>query len=101
MTSYSSTKNLTAQDNEYFYANLSAGTALVKSGNGSLGGITINSHTNGTIEIRDGLTAAGSLIFGTMTFATAERNIELRGTRFGTGCFVTVGGTADITIQYK
>jgi hypothetical protein len=101
MIEYNSAKNLSAQENEYFYANLTAGTALIKTGNGALGGITINSHTSGTILIKDGTTAAGNIICGTMTFAAAERDIELRGMKFSTGCFVTVGGTADITVQYK
>ncbi len=83
------------------YANLTAGTALVKTGAGNLDGIVINSHSSGVIKIQDGITFAGSVMHNSISFAAGERFIPFRGEIFGTGLIVTIGGTADVTIQYR
>lgn len=83
------------------YSNLTAGTALLKTGAGKLDGVVINSHSSGTLLIHDGLTAAGSLIHGTITLASGERAIDFGGVIFNTGLFVTVGGTCNCTIRFR
>lgn len=75
-------------------------SALVASGYGTVGGIIVNSHTSGTIKLWDSLTATGSVICNTITLAAGERWIPLFDATFNTGLFVTIGGTADITIIY-
>lgn len=82
------------------YLNLSA-SALVKTGAGQAYGIIINSHSSGTLKLWDALSATGSVLCNTITFAAGERFIPLYGMTFGTGLFATIGGTADITIAYR
>ena len=81
-------------------ANLSA-SALVKTGSGRAQGVIINSHTSGTLKLWDSLTASGTVINETMSFAVGERFIPLFGVAFTTGLFATIGGTANITIVYN
>ena len=99
--SYNSANNVSLESNEFAYVNLTAGTAIVKSGRGVLGNIIINSHSSGTLKIRDGLNGVAGLICNTMSFTVGERIVQLNGLVFGTGCYVEIGGTADLTIQYK
>jgi hypothetical protein len=80
--------------------NLSA-SALVKTGYGAVHGIVINSHSSGTLKLWDNTSAAGTVLFNTMTFAVGERFIPLYGASFNTGLYATIGGTADITIIYN
>lgn len=101
MEIYNTSRNLTAGQEEYFFSNLSAGTAQIKTGEGTLGGIIINSHTSGAIALYDGTTVASSVMHGTITFASGERSIDFGGERFKNGLFVNVGGTADITLRFK
>lgn len=86
------------------YANISA-SGLVKTGAGVIDRIIINSHTSGTIKLWDALTATTPVICNTMTLSavatTGERVIELGGISFTTGLYVTIGGTADITVVYN
>ena len=100
---HDSTLNLTADVGESFVKNLTTATAhVVKTGNVTLNGIVVNSHTSGTIEIRDGTAfVGGTLKYGTLTLAVGERYISFFGARFSTGLIVSVGGTADITVHYK
>lgn len=102
MEVFDSTQNLTAKDTESFVTNITTATAtLVKSGNCTLNGIVVNSHSSGTVEIRDGLTNAGNLKFGTITLGASERFIDFRGARFSTGMVVSTGGTVDISVLYR
>ena len=80
--------------------NLSA-SALIKTGSGRIQGVVINSHTTGTLKLWDSLTATGTVIHETMSFAVGERFIPMFGETFGTGLFATIGGTANITIIYN
>lgn len=80
--------------------NLSA-SALVKTGAGNAVGVIINSHTNGTLKLWDNTSAATTILFNTLTFATAERWIPFFGAKFATGLYATIGGTADLTIIYN
>ncbi len=84
----------------YAYKNISA-SALIKTGYGIVEGIIINSHTSGTIKLWDNTSAATTVICNTMTLAASERFIPLYDINFSTGLYVTIGGTADITVVYK
>lgn len=102
-----STLRLTADNGESFIARLTTATAhVIKTGDTTLNGIVIGSHTSGTIEIRDGTNfVAGTLKFGTMTLSaiatTGERFIPFFGARFSQGLIVSVSGTIDISVLYK
>jgi hypothetical protein len=80
--------------------NLSA-SALAKTGEGSVVGIVINSHTSGTIKLWDSLTAANTVLVNTITLAAGERFIPFYNLSFSVGLYVTIGGTADITVVYQ
>lgn len=103
-----STLGLTADNGESFIANLTTATVfLIKSGNSTLNGIVINSHSSGTVTIFDhnARNYAGTVKFGTMTFSavatTGERFIPFFGARFSTGIVAYCTGTVDITVLYK
>lgn len=83
----------------YSYRNLTA-SALVKTGYGKVKGIIIGSHTSGTIKLWDNTSAATTTLVNTMTLAAGERFIPLYDATFTVGLFVTIGGTADITVVY-
>lgn len=82
------------------YKNLSA-SGLVKTGDGIVKGIIVASHTTGTIKLWDAVTATTPVLVNTITLAVGERWIPLFDAEFTTGLFVTIGGTADITIVYN
>ncbi len=82
------------------YVNLSA-SAVVKSEAGQIYGIIINSHTAGTLKLWDNTAGSGIVLCNTISLAVGERFIPLLGATFGTGLYVTLGGTADITILYR
>lgn len=82
------------------YKNLTA-SGQVAGGRAAIAGVIINSHTSGTLKIWDSLTATGTVICNTITFAASERWIPLFNVVGNTGVFATIGGTADITIVYK
>ena len=100
-----STLGLVAGDNESFILNLNVGTnVVVKSGDAILNGIIVNSHSAGSMVIRDGSTivlASTTLKFGTYSFATGSQFINFFGARFSAGLMVTNLGANDITILYK
>lgn len=79
-------------------------SALIKTGDGQIGGILIASATAGTVKIWDSLTAAGTVIVDTTTgyttSATASPVYLDIPAGFSTGLFVTIGGTATITVFY-
>lgn len=81
------------------YKNLTA-SGLVKTGSGKIAGIVVNSHTSGTIKVWDNTSAATTVLFNTMTLGASERFIPLYDANFTTGCYVTIGGTADITVIF-
>lgn len=91
---------LEAQHDYGNYKNLSA-SALVETGQGTLQGVIVNSHSSGTLKFWDSLTAANGVIFSTITLAAGERWIPLFGAHFSIGCFLTIGGTADVTVIYN
>lgn len=80
------------------YKNLTA-SAQLKAGYGEIVGFYVNSTTAGTIKIWDSLTATGTVINNTITPAVGYHN--LGGVAFNTGCYITIGGTIDVTFHYK
>lgn len=82
------------------YTNLSA-SALIRTGAGDLQGVVVNSHSSGTLKFWDALTATTPIIFNTITLGAAERYIDLFGVKFTTGLFLTIGGTADVTVLWN
>jgi len=82
------------------YKNISA-SGLIKTGAGSLAGVVINSHSSGTLKFWDNTSAATPVIFNTITLAAGEQYIELGGIGFNTGLYLTIGGTADVTVIYR
>lgn len=91
---------LTNTQNYGLYANLSA-SGLVKTGTGNVTGLVINSQSSGTVKLWDNTAASGSVLFNTMTLVSTDRSIDLFGAKFLTGLYVTIGGTADITVIYN
>lgn len=82
------------------YKNLSA-SAIVETGPGTLQGVVVNSHSSGTLKFWDNTSAATTVIFNTITLAEGERWIPLFGAKFTTGCYLTIGGTADVTVIFN
>lgn len=80
--------------------NLTA-SASIKSTPGMLIGIIVNSHTGGTLKFWNNTSAAGAILFNTITLAAGERYIPFYNTNFNVACFLTIGGTADVTVIYK
>lgn len=86
---------------ESFICSIDTGTALVKSGNGILTGLTINSHSSGVMALYDGTSVAGNVMHSSITFGAAERTIDFQNERFTTGLFIDATGTMSVTIRYK
>lgn len=83
----------------YKYTNLTA-SGLVKTGDGGVLGIIINSNSSGTIKMYDSLTASGTVFNDTISLGATERNIAFFGKTFYTGLYVEIGGTANISVVY-
>lgn len=99
-----STLGLVAGEGESFiFRTATSSTAhVIKTGNATLNGIVVNSHSSGTIELRYGTAfVGGTLKFGTLTLAVGERYIPFYGARFSSGLVVSLGGTIDVTVLYK
>lgn len=82
------------------YSNKSS-SGLIHTGQGSIVGVVVNSHSSGTLKFWDSTTAANTVLFNTITLAAGERYIPLFEANFTTGLFLTIGGTADVTVIYK
>jgi hypothetical protein len=81
------------------YKNLTA-SALVKTGDGVLKGMYVNSTNAGTIKFWDNTSAATTVINNTITPAIGYHN--LGDVAFTTGLYATIGGTAlDVTLHYE
>lgn len=81
------------------YLNITADT-LVKSSQGNIAAIVVNSHTSGTIKLYDNTAASGTVIMNTYTFASGSQVIPL-GINFNVGLYADIGGTVDLTILYN
>ena len=82
------------------YKNLSA-SGLIETGPGTLQGVVVNSHSSGTLKFWDNTAGSGTVIFNTITLGASDRWIPLFGSKFTTGCYLTIGGTADVTVIYN
>lgn len=76
-------------------------SVLIKTGPGNLVGMTVASHTLGTVQFWDNTTAAVTTLINTMTLSSTDRSIDFFGAKFNTGLFITLGGTADVTVYYN
>lgn len=76
---------------------------LVKAGPGQVLGISVNSHSSGTIKLWDNTAGSGTILVNTITFAAGPQilNFPSGGVNFNTGLFITVGGTIDYTVFYQ
>jgi hypothetical protein len=88
-----------SQDDAIYYkfVNLTA-SALVQTGATKLGGIFCASSTAGTAKVWDSTAASGAVCVNTFTlvagtYYTIPATLKL-------GLFVTIGGTADVTVFY-
>lgn len=77
-------------------------SALIKTGAGMVYGVIVNSHSSGTMKLWDSLTATGTVLVNTFSFATGSGVYTFpQAINFGTGLFFTLGGTADVTFLYN
>ncbi len=80
------------------YKNLTA-SGLVKTGNGVLKGMYVNSTTGGTIKFWDNTSAATTVINNTITPAVGYHN--LGDVAFTVGLYATIANTLDVTLHYE
>ncbi len=81
--------------------NNTTASGLIKTGLGTVHGVIVNSHTSGTVKFSNGTTAVNDMM-GTYTFPAGSQVVDFgAGLVFSTGLFVTVGGTANITVLYN
>lgn len=72
----------------------------VKSSPGVLVGIVVKSHTSGTLKFWNNTAGSGAVLFNTITLAAGERYIPFYNANFDVACFLTIGGTADVTVLF-
>lgn len=80
------------------YVNTTA-SALIKTGQGVLIGMYVNSTSAGTIKLWDNTSAATTVINNTITPAIGYHS--LGNASFSTGLYATIGGTLDVTLYYQ
>jgi hypothetical protein len=81
----------------YKYKNMAA-SGLVKNSDGKLGGIFCASSSSGTAKVWDNTAGSGDVVVNTFTLvAGTYYSIPAI---FKTGCYVTIGGTTDVTVFY-
>jgi len=75
-----------------------SGSALIKSGNGTLRRIIVNSATSATITVYDSTTGSGLVLLQSFPLtAGATPQFDLS---FQNGCYVALTGTANYTVVY-
>ncbi len=79
------------------YKNMTA-SGQVKTIRGILKGMYVNSTSSGTIKIYDSLSATGAVMNNTITPAVGYHS--LGDAAFSIGCYVTIGGTLDVTLYF-
>lgn len=86
------------------YSNKSA-DALIRTGEGTLYGYIVNSHSSGTVKIIDGTSAgAGKIICNTQTLSTDTVPMLITmpaPVDFHTGLYIDIGGTCDYTVIWS
>ena len=76
---------------------LLTGSGAVSIASGSLLGFYVNSTTSGTVIIRNGSTASGTAISGTITPAIGFHRFPAY---CPDGCYVTIANTLNVTFFY-
>lgn len=81
----------------YKYKNITAST-LIQEGSTKLGGIFCASSTAGTAKVWDNTAASGAVCVNTFTLVAGTyykipADMKL-------GCYITIGGTTDVTVFY-
>lgn len=79
------------------YKNLSA-SGLVKTGDGHLLGIAVASSSGATIKVWDNTSAATTVLVNTMEVVGG--GWYPMPFHFKTGCYLTITGTADMTVSF-
>ena len=77
------------------YSNQTA-SALIKTGEGFIIGIYLNSGT-ASVVVRDALTATTPVICNTTPLVAGWNPMPFR---FGTGLYLSITGTCDLTVSY-
>jgi hypothetical protein len=80
------------------YKNLTA-SALIKTGNGILKGMYVNSTSSGTIKLYDGTDNSGAVINNTITPAVGYH--PLGNAAFITGLYAEISSTLDATLYWE
>lgn len=70
-------------------------------GRGFLNQIIINSHSSGVIALANGTSSIINLVHSSMTLATGERYIPFNGELFTDGLYAVLGGTTNLTFQFR
>jgi hypothetical protein len=88
-----------SQDDAIYYkfTNTTA-SALIQSGPTKLGGIFCASSSAGTVKVWNNTAASGAVCVN--TFSVAAATFYKIPADMQKGCYITVGGTADITVFY-
>lgn len=73
-------------------------SALVKTGQGVCGGVVVSSSTAGTVKLWDNTAASGTVLVDTMS-VSAGTSIRFD-IAFATGLYVTIGGTATVSVLW-
>ena len=77
-------------------------SASIKASQGRFYGVSVNSHTLGTLKFWDNTAGSGTVLLNTITFAAGPQVLTLpEPIVFSTGLYATVGGTIDYTIIYR
>lgn len=80
------------------FTNLTA-SALIKTGQGKLVGMYVNSTTGGTIKFWNNTSATGAVINNTITPSVGYHN--LGDVNFTAGLFATIANTLDVTLYWQ
>jgi len=89
-------------NDQYKYVPVTA-TGVVHAAPGSIAGIIVNSHTNGTLKLWDNASAgSGTPIHDTYTFPSGSSVVTFpKPLSFYNGVYATVGGTVNLTLVTK
>lgn len=77
-----------------------AASGQVKATDGELVGILVGTSTALTLKIWDSLSATGTVILETTGSLAVGAYLPIPAS-FGTGCYVTIGGSGTFTVFYK
>lgn len=82
------------------YKQLSA-SAQIKATAGAFHGYIVNSHSGGTLKFWDSDAASGAVLIDTITLPSGPTSLVLNnGIDCPNGLYVTIGGTASVTILF-